>query len=337
MEILWVTSEAVPYAKTGGLADVSGALPDALAQRGHNVTVIMPYYPQVTGKLDLHFDGRVGPLGVPMGAAHEEWAIIRTLSVNKNLTFCFVEHNRYFDRPKLYDWNGKEFEDNAERFIFFSRAAMQASLALGLRPDIIHANDWHAALTCVYLKSALYNHFPAFKNTRSVLTIHNIGYQGNFDKNNMYLTGLPWDFYNYNCLEAYDRMNFLKGGVMTADMVNAVSPTYACEILSPEYGFGLDGALRNRVFHGKLRGILNRIDMNEWNHEKDKALPEKFSVHKMKGKKKAKNHSKNNSNCRCATTCRYSPQYHDSLSRRDSTYSQTPSKTCCNTMISNSL
>lgn len=283
MNILWVTSEAVPFAKTGGLADVSGALPQALARRGHNVTVVMPYYPQVMGKLNLKFKDSAAPVGVPFGNT-TEWMRLRSYTPEKNLTFHFIEYNRFFDRPRLYDWNGKEYDDNAQRFIFFSRAAMQTVLALGLKIDILHANDWHAALTCVYLKSHLYDSFENFRNTRSVLTIHNIGYQGRFAKENMFWTGLGWDYFNFTCLEYYDAINFMKGGIMTADMVNAVSPTYACEILSHEYSFGLEGALRNAASRGRLRGIINGIDDTEWNPQKDKLLPATFSAKDMRGK-----------------------------------------------------
>lgn len=283
MNILWVTSEAVPYAKTGGLADVSGALPDALAARGHRVDVVMPYYPQVTGKLGLKFSALSDPLGVPFGD-NTEWARIRTLEINDNLRFHFIEFDRFFDRPKLYDWNGVEYGDNAQRFIFFSRAAMQAVIALGLTPDIVHANDWHAALCCVYLRSHLYNGHPQFASARSVLTIHNIGYQGIFSKDNLYWTGLGWEYFNHNCLEYYDQLNFLKAGIMTAHMVNAVSPTYAQEILSQEYGFGLDPALRSCAFSGRLKGILNGIDIKEWDPEHDPLLPANYTAKKITGK-----------------------------------------------------
>lgn len=283
MNIVWVASEAVPFAKTGGLADVSGALPEALAARGHSVDVILPWYPQVTGKMNLNFTASTGPLGVPFGD-WTEWAQIHTLARKKNLRFHFIEFNRFFDRPRLYDWNGQEYGDNAQRFIFFSRAAMQAILALRLSPDIIHANDWHSALCCVYLRSELYSHFKNFRNARSILSIHNIGYQGIFNKENIYWTGLGWPYFHYNCLEHYDNVNFLKGGVMTAHMVNAVSRKYAEEILSPEFGFGLDPALRNCAFSGRLRGILNGIDVSDWNPRTDQRIPHTFSSEDLAGK-----------------------------------------------------
>lgn len=287
MNIVWVTSEAVPFAKTGGLADVSGALPEALAKRGHEISVIMPYYPRITGGQNLKFKATFDLLGVPFGNG-TEWARIHQLDVKKGLTFYFIEYNRYYDRPTLYDWQGKEYDDNAERFIFLSRAAMEAVPALGLKPDILHANDWHSALCCVYLKSQFYSSCENFRNCRSVMTIHNIGYQGIFNKGNIFWTGLGWEYFNYTCLEFHDKLNFLKAGIMSADMVNAVSPTYASEILSPEFGFSLDSSLRHCAALGRLRGIINGIDDEIWNPAQDKFLPAVFSAKKPENKMKSK-------------------------------------------------
>ncbi len=284
LNIVWVTSEAVPYAKTGGLADVSGALPDALAERGHSVDVIMPWYPQISGNKIQKFDSFSAPLGVPFGNT-TEWARIRTLTVRPNLHFHFIEFDKFFDRPRLYDWQGKAYDDNAQRFLFFCRAAMQTVLALGLKVDILHANDWHAALCCLYLRSDLYRFEKSFQNARSVLTIHNLGYQGVFPKENIELTGLGWEWFHYNCIEFYDCLNLLKGGITTAHAVNAVSPTYGREILSPEYGFSLDSALRTCVYEGRLAGILNGIDVKEWNPQTDPLLPANFSADDLSGKK----------------------------------------------------
>ena len=281
MNIVWASSEAVPFAKTGGLADVSSSLPSALADAGHAVSVIMPFYPQKMGKLNLEYSKVYENLKVPLGN-QEEWASVRELKLKKNLTFYFVEFNRFYDRPTLYDWNGTEFADNPQRFIFLSRAVMEIALHLELKPDIIHANDWHTALCCVYLRSHLYR--DALPDCRSVLTIHNIGYQGNFDKSNIYWTGLGWDYFNYQCLEYYDRINLLKGGIMTADMVSTVSPTYAKEILSQEYGFGLHEPLRQAAYEGRLVGILNGIDVESWNAAIDPLLPANFTADDLSGK-----------------------------------------------------
>ncbi len=287
MNIVWTTSEAHPYAKTGGLADVSSALPIALAERGHKVSVIMPYYPQKMANLKLKYSSRHELLGVPLGSK-TEWAQILEHKLDSNLSFYFIEFNNFFDRPELYDWQGNEYSDNARRFIFLSRAAMQATLALNLKPDILHTNDWHTALCNVYLKSPLYWNEKNFKNCKSVLTIHNIGYQGISPKTNILWTGLSWDYFNHNCLEFYDQINLLKSGIMTSDMVNTVSPTYAEEILSPEYSFSLDGPLQHCAARGKLRGIINGIDSRIWNPERDSLIPQKFTPKKMAGKAKCK-------------------------------------------------
>lgn len=283
MNIVWTTSEAAPYAKTGGLADVSFSLPYALAENGHNVSVFMPYYPQVMGDKCSNTECVYELLGVPFGD-NDEYASIRCHKINKNLTFYFIEFDRFYDRPKLYDWDGNEYIDNAERFIFLSRAIMQAILALEIKVDVLHANDWHTALCNVYLKSALYHSYDNFSQAKSVMTIHNIGYQGVFDKANLYWTGLNWDYFNIHCLEFHDQLNFLKAGVMTADMVTTVSPTYAEEILSPEYGFNLEQSLQHRAVQGKLRGIINGIDIEEWNPETDPLIPRNFSANDLTGK-----------------------------------------------------
>lgn len=285
MRIFWAASEAVPYAKTGGLADVSGALPAALAARGHDVTVVMPYYPQVM-KPSMIGSLKALPiaLGVPMGSGGEEWAEVIEDRISPSLRFLFIRHDRYFDRPTLYDWHGEEYDDNAERFIFLSRAVMQLALALNEKIDILHANDWHTALCPVYMRSALYRDNPVFRSCYSILSLHNVGYQGVFHKHNLFLTGLGWEYFNFHCLEYYDQLNLLKGGVMTADMVNTVSPTYAVEILSPEFSFGLDHVLRSRAATGCLRGILNGIDADEWNPETDPLIPANYAVDKMGGK-----------------------------------------------------
>ena len=284
MNIVWATSEAAPYAKTGGLADVSYSLPYALAENGHKVSVFMPYYPQVMAEKCEDTEVVYELLGVPFGDGNEEWASIRQHKISENLSFYFIEHNNFFNRPKLYDMDGHEYADNAERFIFLSRAIMQAVLALEIKVDVLHANDWHTALCNIYVKSDLYKQYSNFAKTKSIMTIHNIGYQGVFAKSNLYWTGLDWGYFNVHCLEFYDQLNFLKAGVMMSDMVTTVSPTYAEEILSPEYSFGLDHPLQHRAVQGKLRGIINGIDVHEWSPETDKLIPHNFSAKDLSGK-----------------------------------------------------
>jgi len=287
MKISWICSESVPYAKTGGLADVSASLPTALSTRGHQVSVIMPYYPQVMENLCSKTELCFVLLEVPFGG-YRELASVRKQKLNENLTYYFIEFNKYFDRPFLYDYYGDEYRDNADRFIFFSRAAMQVIEALGLEPDILHTNDWHTSLCNIYLKSELYRNSDNFKNCRSVLTIHNIGYQGVFSKENLPKTGLSWNYFNYTCLEYFDNLNFLKGGIMTADMVTTVSPSYAKEILTPDYGFSLEGALRHVDYHKHLKGILNGICTDQWNPSIDTHIAKNYSYESISGKKVCK-------------------------------------------------
>jgi len=284
MNIVWATSEAAPFAKTGGLADVSYSLPYAMAENGHNVSVIMPYYPQIMGDRCQDTKRVYELLGVPFGEENEEWASIRQHKINDNLSFYFIEYDKFYDRPKLYDWGGDEYADNAKRFIFLSRAIMQAVLALDIKVDVLHTNDWHVALCNVYVKSELYRSYHHFSDTKSIMTIHNIGYQGVFNKFNLPLTGLDWDYFNFQCLEFYDQLNFLKAGVLSADMVTTVSPTYAEEILTPEYGFNLENALQHKAVKGKLRGIINGIDIKEWDPETDAFIPYNYSYDDLSGK-----------------------------------------------------
>jgi starch synthase len=287
MNICWICSEAVPYAKTGGLADVSAALPAALAKQGHSVSVILPYYPQIMKDRCKDLKIVYKMLRVPFGWS-EELAIIREDRINDNLSFYFIEYQRYYDRPFLYDYYGVEFGDNADRFTFFCRAAMQAILALKINPDILHTNDWHTSLCNVYLKSHLYNGFANFAKCHSVLTIHNIGYQGIFSKGNLFNTGLSWDYFNYTCLEYHDNVNFLKAGIMTADTVTTVSPTYAREILTPGYAFTMENALQHVYFENRLKGILNGICTDEWDPVTDCLIDDHFSIDDLSGKAKCK-------------------------------------------------
>ena len=284
MNIVWMCSEAVPYAKTGGLADVSASLPAALAELGHNVSVIMPYYPQVMGDLCTRLNVRYEILDVPFFQWGERCRVHED-KISNNLSYYFIEHQKYFDRPFLYDYYGEEYQDNAERFIFLSRAAMETTVALELNPDIIHTNDWHTALCNVYLKSSIYCNSASFAKAKSVLTIHNIGYQGVFPKESLFLSGLSWDTYNYTCLEYHDQLNFLKGGMMSADMVTTVSPTYAEEILSSDFAFSLENSLQHLKHENRLRGILNGIDINEWSPVIDPLIPANFTVSDLSGKK----------------------------------------------------
>jgi starch synthase len=290
MKILMVASEAVPFAKTGGLADMVSALSISLAKLGHEVRIVIPrYYSVDRGKLK-HLPGA---LGVPMGGI-EEWGGVYTApmpgTAKKNpVTVYFIDHEIYFGRDGIY---GTPFEpdflDNPRRFTFFCRAVFQLCRKIGWYPDVVHAHDWPGALAPVYLRFAerVSNSAGGFEKAVSVLTIHNLGYQGIYSKNNFEYTGLGWDvFYNAG-FEDWSMLNLLKAGLYSADKLNTVSPNYAEETKLQAHGFRLDGVLRYRS--ADYSGILNGIDTGVWNPQKDTLIPQSYSVDNMEGKAAAK-------------------------------------------------
>jgi starch synthase len=277
MKILYVASEVAPFSKTGGLGDVAGALPAALAALGHDVKVVTPRYAGVrdarltpTGHMvELRF-----PFGIERGA-------LLSLRLSPRLEVLFLEHEHYYLRPGLYGDAGGEYEDNARRFAYLCLGALQAAQRLDFTPDIIHANDWQTGLLPVALRRGFQD--TALGRARSVLTIHNLAYQGQFAKHVMDELGLPWELFNAERgLEFYDGVNFLKGGLQFADALTTVSPTYALEIQQPEAGAHLDGLLRHR--QGVLTGILNGVDVDEWNPETDPHLPARYGPEDLSGK-----------------------------------------------------
>jgi starch synthase len=290
MKILMVSSEAVPFAKTGGLADMVSALSISLAKLGHEVKIVIPrYYPIDRGSLKQ----LPGALGIPMGGI-EEWGAVYSApmpgTTKKNpVTVYFIDHEIYFGRDGIY---GTVFEpdflDNPRRFTFFCRAAFQLCRKIGWYPDIVHAHDWPSALAPVYLKYAerVANSAGGFEKAVSVLTIHNLGYQGIYSKSNFDYTGLGWDvFYNAG-FEDWNMLNLLKAGLYSADKLNTVSPNYAEETKVQAHGFRLDGVLRYRS--ADYSGILNGIDTGVWNPQKDKLIPQRYGVDDMEGKAAAK-------------------------------------------------
>lgn len=265
MRIVFATSEAVPFAKTGGLADVSGALPVALARRGHHVTVILPAYRQA------FFSGLpIRPLGidfiVQVGSKTVSGHLLESRHPYVPLSFLLIRQDYYYDREALYSFNGNDYADNCERFVFLSRGVMEAIRLLDLRPDIIHANDWQTALVPAYLKLE-YGSQPPYQQASAVFTVHNMAYQGQFWHWDMLLTGLDWRYFNWRQMEFYGMLNLLKTGFVFADSITTVSPRYAQEIQTPEFGNGLQGILQERREH--LHGILNGVDYEIWNPECD--------------------------------------------------------------------
>ncbi len=268
MNILFATSEAAPFCKTGGLGDVCAALPRELARLGHTPVVILPAFRQVRQSgMPIESTGvRVEALiGQKLVKAH----FLRSRLPDSNVTVYLVDQPDYYDRPQLYREDGEDYKDNCERFTFFCRAALEAIPLLGLDIDLVHCHDWCAGLVPAYLKT-VYDQRSPWDRLATVLTIHNLAYQGNFWHWDMALTGLDWKYFNWRQMEFYGNLSFLKTGIVFADMLTTVSPTYAREILAPPLGCGLEGALQHRS--EDLVGIINGVDYHEWDPAADRYL-----------------------------------------------------------------
>jgi starch synthase len=280
MNIAFVASECVPYSKTGGLADVVGALPRALAALGHQVSVYLPRYRQ-TKLTDP--ETVVRSITVPFDDKYRFCSVV-TQGASGGVRFYFVDYPDYFDREALYGTAAGDYPDNAERFALFSRAVLEATKILGV-PQIFHCHDWQSALVPVMLRT-LYAEDPAFRDVGTVFTIHNMGYQGLFPPEILPLLMLPWDLLTISKMEFYGQVNFLKGAIVFADYITTVSKKYSHEIQTTEYGFGLEGVLRNRA--STVTGILNGVDYDEWSPQTDKFIAAKYSPQDLSGKEKCK-------------------------------------------------
>ncbi len=270
MKILIAASEGVPFCKTGGLADVVGALSQRLGGEGHDLCVFLPKYRAVEfGSLS---GGMAQTLDVPVGG--ETLKVQLRYAQFKSVSVCFVDHPESFDRDGLYGSGGADFPDNDRRFILFCRAVMEGARTLGFKPEVIHAHDWQAALVCAYLKGP-YAEDPHFRDCASLLTVHNLAYQGVFPRASLSLAGFPEEEFASEKFEFYGRVNFLKAGLVSADLITTVSPTYAREIQTQEQGCGLDGLLRARA--ADVQGVLNGIDSNHWDPMADSFLPKRYS------------------------------------------------------------
>lgn len=272
LKILLVSAEVAPFAKTGGLADVAGALPRALARLGHDVRVLMPWYRQVANA------GTVAPVlkgGVQLEGSGLPEEMPRVFSLRQGalpgtkIPIYFVDQPAYYDRERLYGDEDGDFRDNGDRFVFFARAALAAAKTLAFQPDVIHLNDWHTGFLPVYLRTNFADD-AFFKKTGTLFTIHNLAYQGLFPDWQFGRTGLDWGLYNPEGLEFYGQMNTLKGAVLFSDKLNTVSPRYAEEIKTQDFGCGLEGLLRGRS--ADLSGIINGLDTDEWDPQTDKHL-----------------------------------------------------------------
>lgn len=276
MRIVLASSEAVPFSKTGGLADVTSSLAKVLDERGHHVTLIVPHYTQLQRKNGHIPTAKTDhPLVIHVGEQIVVGRILWGTLPGTRVTVLFVDQPEYFDRPALYGDAEGDYPDNCARFCFFSRAVLEAARTLVLLPDIVHVNDWQTGIVPAVL-DAEYRPLPGFAKTASVFTIHNLAYQGDFWHWDFELTGLDWRYFNWRQMEHWGRLNLLKSGITIADMVTTVSPTYAEEIATPLGGMGLNGVLSARG--DELVGILNGIDGSEWNPATDPHLPANFSA-----------------------------------------------------------
>lgn len=263
MRILFATSEAIPFATTGGLGDVCGTLPFALAEQGHDVRVILPAYRGV-----FYAGKEIRPLAiefiVSVGSKTVSGRFLEAR--DQNVTFYFVQQDYYYDRHGYYGVHGVDYADNCERFVFFSRAVLEAIRLLNFQPDILHCHDWQTGLVPAYLKIE-YATTPLYRDIASVLTIHNLAYQGRFWHWDILLTGLDWKYFNWQQMEFHGQLNLLKTGIVFADAISTVSPRYAQEIQTPAFGCGLEGVLAAR--RDLLYGILNGVDYSVWNPATD--------------------------------------------------------------------
>jgi starch synthase len=280
MQIVFAASEAVPFAKTGGLADVVGALPREIAKLGHKVSVYLPLYSTARPHLEKELNYAVRSITIPFPHGNRFAGIVDG-GLRDDVQFYFVDCPEFFDRQGLYGNSGDSYADNAERFGLFCRAVVEATKVLGV-PDVFNVHDWQAALIPVLLRT-VYSADPLLKNAATVLTIHNAGYQGWFPPSTTEQLLLPWELFTYDKLEHYNTFDFLKGGVVYADLLTTVSRKYAQELQSAEFAHGLEGALRQRG--ADLRGILNGVDYTEWDPATDGNLAAHYNPLDLSGKR----------------------------------------------------
>jgi len=281
LNILITASEAVPFAKEGGLADVVGALPKFLKAQGHDVRVVMPRYYKVDRE-KFQLRQLPGVLVVPMGVIGDMYCgVLEGRLPGTDVPVYFLEHNDFYGRDTLYETDNRGYIDNDNRFIFLSRGSLELCKMINFTPDIVHAHDWHTAAVPV-LMNTVYHDDHYLREAASVLTIHNMQHQGSFYEGAMDVLGVGWKHFNYLELEMENQVNLLKGGIYHATLLNTVSEGYAREMQTPEYGWGLEGVVRERS--GALTGILNGVDYDEWNPECDPFLAAPYSAGDLSGK-----------------------------------------------------
>jgi len=282
MRILFVAAEVAPFAKVGGLADVAGSLPKALAKLGHDVKVVMPLYRHVNReKWGLEKILENWEIARPVPSLQPGFNVYRGYLPGSEVEVWFIDNGHYFHRPEIYMEGGRDYPDNPERYAFFSRAVMALVQGVNWQPDIMHCHDWQTALLPTYQK-LFFMDDPFWKSVKTVFTIHNLAYQGIFDRGKLPILGLPdWTF-TPQFMEFYGNLCLMKGGLICSDKLTTVSPRYSREIQSWECGCGLDGVLRERQYD--LSGILNGVDYDQWNPQKDSEIAAHFSEKDWAGK-----------------------------------------------------
>ena len=282
MKVLFVTPELSPLVSAGGLGEVANALPRALHAQGHDVRVALPCY----GAIPADLRGEQYCTCVVDLGAKTAYGALRTARVpDSEIPMYLIEHGVYFERPHAYGYGAHEYSDNAERFCFFCLALLHGIAETRWRPDVVHCHDWHTAVIPAYIKTRL-AHTEAWRGMPTLLTIHNLAYQGRYKAHYLPYTGLSWDLFTPDCLEFYGDINLMKAGIAFASKLNTVSPRYAKEIQTPEFGGGLDGFLRMRT--GSLHGILNGVDYGLWNPATDPHIAKNYSAGDLTGKRQCK-------------------------------------------------
>ena len=284
LKVLFVSSEAVPFAKTGGLADVSGALPKALKAMGVDVRLVLPFY-RMAREQKFKYQLLSEDLEVTLGNQSLKGDVKGLLNWENDFPVYLVEKEEFYDRSNLYGTPKGDYFDNAERFIFFSKMVFALCEKLKFFPDIIHCNDWQSGLIPCYLKT-VFKKDPRFAKTASIFSIHNVAYQGLFTKDAFDLSGLPQELFSIAGVEYWGKISFMKAGIVFADIINTVSETYSQEIQTEEFGYGVEGMLRARK--KDLYGVLNGADYEEWNPATDKFIASTYSSEDLASKLKCK-------------------------------------------------
>jgi len=284
MKILYLTSEVYPLIKTGGLADVSLSLPREIQKSGHDIRLSIPFYGPIKEEHPHSFE-YLKTSYIYFRSEYYAATIFQGFLPSTSLPLYLIDSQQFFNRPGIYNENGIDYPDNCLRFAFYCMQSLQMLKLIDFKPDIIHCNDWHAALAIIYLKTVLKDE-EFFKDFKSLFTIHNISYQGIFSPDKLPEIGLDERFFTLDCLEYWNNINLMKGGIILADAINTVSPTYCKEIQTEEFGFGLEGVIQENAH--KLHGILNGADYSLWSPEKDPYIAQPYDTKKPARKKENK-------------------------------------------------